>query len=57
VLDARDPASGRLVGLTANYVEVLFDGPDGLGRRMVTLEIGETRGDRTQGRLIGEAEA
>lgn len=57
VLDARDPASGRLVGLTANYVEVLFDGPDGLGRRMVTLEIGETRGDRTHGRLVNEARA
>jgi threonylcarbamoyladenosine tRNA methylthiotransferase MtaB len=57
VLDARDPASGRLVGLTANYVEVLFDGPDRLGRRMVTLEIGETRGDRTHGRLVGEAKA
>ncbi|HEY7249233.1 MAG TPA: tRNA (N(6)-L-threonylcarbamoyladenosine(37)-C(2))-methylthiotransferase MtaB [Methylomirabilota bacterium] len=57
VLDARDPASGRLVGLTANYVEVLFDGPDRLGRRMVTLEIDETRGDRTHGRLVGEAKA
>lgn len=57
VLDARDEPSGLLVGLTSNYVEVLFEGPDSLGRRMVTLEIAETRDDRTHGRLVGEAEA
>jgi threonylcarbamoyladenosine tRNA methylthiotransferase MtaB len=51
VLEARDHQSGRLVGLTSNYVEVLFEGPDSLGRRLVTLDIGETRGDRTFGRL------
>ena len=28
-------------GLTSNYVEVLFPGPDGLGRRMATVEIAE----------------
>ena len=55
VLEARDQRTGRLVGLTSNYVEVLFEGPDGLGRRLVTLDIGETRGDRTHGRLVGEA--
>jgi threonylcarbamoyladenosine tRNA methylthiotransferase MtaB len=53
VLEARDQASGRLVGLTSNYVLVLFEGPDSLGRRLVTLDIGETRGDRTFGRLAG----
>jgi threonylcarbamoyladenosine tRNA methylthiotransferase MtaB len=57
VLDAPDQASGLLVGLTSNYVEVLFEGPDSLGRRMVTLDVGETRGDRTHGRLVGEAGA
>jgi threonylcarbamoyladenosine tRNA methylthiotransferase MtaB len=55
VLDARDHQSGLLVGLTSNYVEVLFDGPDSLGRRIVTLEIGQAHGDRTLGRLVGEA--
>ena len=55
VLDARDHRTGRLVGLTSNYVEVLFEGPDSLSRRLVTLEIGETCGDRTHGRLVGEA--
>jgi threonylcarbamoyladenosine tRNA methylthiotransferase MtaB len=51
VLEARDHRSGLLVGLTSNYVEVLFEGQDSLGRRMVTLDIGETHGDRTFGRL------
>ena len=54
VLDARDRRTARRVGLTSNYVEVLFEGPDSLGRRVVTLDIGETRGDRTHGRLVGE---
>jgi threonylcarbamoyladenosine tRNA methylthiotransferase MtaB len=57
VLEARDQPSGLLVGLTSNYVEVLFEGPDSLGRRMVTLDVGETRGDRTHGRLVGEGGA
>ena len=57
VLDARDQQSGRLVGLTSNYVEVHFEGSDALGRRLVTLDIGETRGDRTHGRLAGETPA
>ena len=52
VLETRDPRSGLLSGLTANYVEVLFEGPDSLGRRMVTLEVDETSGDRTYGRLL-----
>jgi tRNA A37 methylthiotransferase MiaB len=51
VLEARDHRRGLRVGLTSNYVEVLFEGRDSLGRRMVTLDIGETRGDRTFGRL------
>jgi threonylcarbamoyladenosine tRNA methylthiotransferase MtaB len=52
VLDARDRATGLLSGLTASYVEVLFDGPDTLGRRVVPIEITEVRGDRTHGRLL-----
>lgn len=51
VLDSRDRGSGLLSGLTANYVEVLFDGPDTLGRRLVPLEIHEVRGPSTYGRL------
>ena len=52
VLDARDRRSGLRSGLTSNYVEVLFPGPDDLGRRMATVEIAEVRGDRTHGRLV-----
>jgi threonylcarbamoyladenosine tRNA methylthiotransferase MtaB len=52
VLDARDRRSGLRSGLTSNYVEVLFPGPDDLGRRMATVEIAEVRGDRTHARLV-----
>jgi threonylcarbamoyladenosine tRNA methylthiotransferase MtaB len=52
VLEARDHRTGQLSGLTSNYVEVLFPGPDTLGRRMTTVEIAEVRGDRTHGRLV-----
>jgi threonylcarbamoyladenosine tRNA methylthiotransferase MtaB len=52
VLDARDRRTGLRSGLTSNYVEVLFSGPDDLGRRMATIEIAEVRGDRTHGRLV-----
>jgi len=52
VLDASDRRTGLLAGLTSNYVEVLFPGPQGLGRRMATVEITEVRGDRTYGRLV-----
>ncbi|MGH7314826.1 MAG: tRNA (N(6)-L-threonylcarbamoyladenosine(37)-C(2))-methylthiotransferase MtaB [Candidatus Rokuibacteriota bacterium] len=51
VLESRDRRTGLLAGLTANYVEVLFEGPDTLGRRMVPLTITEAHPDRTQGRI------
>ena len=44
-------APGSLAGLTDNYVEVLFEGPDTLGRRVVPLTITEARADRTHGVL------
>jgi threonylcarbamoyladenosine tRNA methylthiotransferase MtaB len=52
VLEARDHQTGLRSGLTSNYVEVLFPGPDGLGRCMATVEIAEVRGERTHGRLV-----
>ena len=52
VLEARDHRTGLRSGLTSNYVEVLFPGPDTLGRRMATIEIDDVRGDRTRGRLV-----
>jgi threonylcarbamoyladenosine tRNA methylthiotransferase MtaB len=35
-------ADGRLSGLTSNYVEVSFAGPEGLGRRFATVRLTET---------------
>jgi threonylcarbamoyladenosine tRNA methylthiotransferase MtaB len=51
VLEARDRRTGLLTALTDNYVEVLLDGPDTLGRRVVPLTITEARADRTHARL------
>ena len=39
VLETRDRAGGDLVGLTGNYVEVTFPGPDGLQRRMARVRV------------------
>jgi threonylcarbamoyladenosine tRNA methylthiotransferase MtaB len=39
VLETRDRASGDLVGLTGNYVEVIFPGPDDLRRRMARVRV------------------
>jgi threonylcarbamoyladenosine tRNA methylthiotransferase MtaB len=51
VLAARDRRTGLLAGLTDNYVEVLFEGPDRLGRRVVPLTITDVDADRTHGQL------
>lgn len=51
VLEARDRATGLLSGLTANYVEVLFDGPGSLARRFVPVTITDCRPEGTFGRL------
>jgi len=39
VLETRDRATGGLVGLTGNYVEVVFDGPDALMRRVARVRV------------------
>jgi threonylcarbamoyladenosine tRNA methylthiotransferase MtaB len=39
VLETRDRATGGLVGLTGNYVEVVFDGPDALMRRVARVRL------------------
>ncbi len=51
VLETRDPM-GRLVGLTGNYVEVTFDGPDGLMRSLQTVRVTEVGTDETRGELV-----
>jgi threonylcarbamoyladenosine tRNA methylthiotransferase MtaB len=42
---------GRLTGLTSNYVEVSFAGPEGLGRRFATVRLTETDGRGARGVL------
>jgi threonylcarbamoyladenosine tRNA methylthiotransferase MtaB len=51
VLDAPDRVTGLRAGLTANYVEVLFPGGDGLGRRFVPVRVTECDRERTLGAL------
>ena len=51
VLEARDRATGLAVGLTGNYVEVLFEGGTDLARRIVSLAITEAAAERTVGAL------
>ena len=55
VLEAPDRATGLAAGLTGNYVEVLFDGPRALARRVVDLTVTEAGAERTLGRLAGAA--
>jgi threonylcarbamoyladenosine tRNA methylthiotransferase MtaB len=47
VLTARDRGTGLLSGLTSNYVEVLFDGPDALARQFARVTITDAEPDRT----------
>jgi threonylcarbamoyladenosine tRNA methylthiotransferase MtaB len=51
VLETRDGARGALVGLTGSYVEVAFEGPDALMRRVARVRV--TGGDRQlRGQLV-----
>ena len=52
VLEGREP-EGTLTGLTSNFVEVTFAGPEGLGRRFATVRLTEV--DRRGARGILEA--
>ena len=51
VLERRERGAGALAGLTGNYVEVTFDGPDTLRRRLARVRITAVDGDTTQGEL------
>jgi tRNA A37 methylthiotransferase MiaB len=51
VLETRDRATGGLVGLTGNYVEVVFDGPDALMRQLVHVAVTAATAERTAGAL------
>ena len=51
VLESLDRATGRLVGLTGNYVEVVFSGPPTLMRGLARVRVTAVQGDRTLGEL------
>ena len=57
VLETPDRATGLSAGLTAHYVEVLFEGAAGLARSIVPVEITAVTAERTLGRLAGAARA
>ena len=52
VLESIDRATGRLVGLTGNYVEVVFSGPASLVRTLAAVRITAVQGARTFGELV-----
>ncbi|MGH7322674.1 MAG: tRNA (N(6)-L-threonylcarbamoyladenosine(37)-C(2))-methylthiotransferase MtaB [Candidatus Rokuibacteriota bacterium] len=52
VLEHRDRDTGALVGLTENYLEVLFDGPDSLMRRFVSVRITDPGTARLAGEVV-----
>ena len=47
----RARATGRLVGLSGNYVEVQFDGADGLMGRLTRVRVTGVERDRTLGEV------
>jgi threonylcarbamoyladenosine tRNA methylthiotransferase MtaB len=47
VLGERDHATGLLSGLTSNYVEVVFDGPEQLARRFARVTVADAAATRT----------
>jgi threonylcarbamoyladenosine tRNA methylthiotransferase MtaB len=56
VLETRDRVSGGLVGLTGNFVEVVFAGPDRLRRRLVRVRVTEAGDERARG-VLEDAQA
>jgi threonylcarbamoyladenosine tRNA methylthiotransferase MtaB len=51
VLETRDQATGDLVGLTGNYMEVTFRGPDRLRRRLARVGVTAIEAGASRGRL------
>jgi threonylcarbamoyladenosine tRNA methylthiotransferase MtaB len=54
VLSERDRSTGLLSGLTRTYVEVVFDGPERLGRRFARVRIADADAHHTFGVLEEE---
>jgi threonylcarbamoyladenosine tRNA methylthiotransferase MtaB len=51
VLETRERATGALVGLTGNYVEVAFPGPDSLMRTLARVRVTGAHAERAVGAL------
>ncbi len=51
VLETRDKESGLLAGLSGNYVEILFEGPDEWMRHFQTITVTDVTPDRTLGEV------
>ena len=51
VLARGDRREGDLVGLTGNYIEVAFPGPEDLRRRVARVLVTDARGERARGML------
>ena len=52
VLETRDPATGGLRGLTGNYVEVVFPGPDARMRTLARVRVTGAQRERTLGETV-----
>jgi threonylcarbamoyladenosine tRNA methylthiotransferase MtaB len=54
VLERRERGAGRLVGLSDNYLELAFAGPDALMRRLARVRAAGPDGDRLEGVLVSD---
>ncbi len=52
VLETREKGTGLLTGLTGNYVELLFSGPDSLMGQLAKVTITDVEAERTLGKLV-----
>ncbi len=55
VLESRDKTTGLLTGLSRNYIEVLFDGPDTLMGEFVHVTVTDVQPGRTFGELVSDS--
>jgi threonylcarbamoyladenosine tRNA methylthiotransferase MtaB len=54
VLEHRERGSGRLVGLTDNYLELAFSGPEALMRGLARVRATGQDGERLEGVLVSD---
>ncbi len=54
VLETRDKVTGLLTGLSGNYIEVLFEGPDALMGEFARARVTDVQPGRTLGTLVHE---